>query len=88
MSLRDGLLATLTTSSPFPFPPTTDRLSPVLVTDQSSYGTRSGTANIPSPTKGIPNGYHVFVSAQILKLQSLLALDGISWSRYVAFFYI
>lgn len=84
MSLRGGLLATPTTSSPFPFPPTTDKSSPVLVTDQSSYGTRSGTANIPSPTKGTPNGYHVFVSAQILKLQSLLALDGISWSRYVA----
>lgn len=84
MSLRGGLLATPTTFSPFPFPPTTDKSSPVLVTDQSSYGTRSGTANIPSPTKGTPNGYHVSVSAQILKLQSLLALGGISWSRYVA----
>lgn len=84
MSLRGALLAIPTTSSPFPFPLTTDKSSPDLVTDQSSCGTRSGTANIPSPTKATPNGYHVFVSAQILKLQSLLALDGISWSRYVS----
>lgn len=84
MSLRGGLSVTPTTSSPFPFPPTTDKSSLVLVTDQSNYGIRSGTANLPSPRKGTPNGCHVFVSAQILRLQSLLALDGISWSRYVA----
>ena len=68
--------------SPSPSPPTTDKSSQGPVTAQSSYGTHWETANLPSPTRDTRNGYRVFDSARTLRTQSLLALGGISLSRY------
>lgn len=78
----DDSSATPTTSSPFPSPPITVRLSQALVTEQSSCGTHSATANTPLPIRVTPSGFPACDSAPTHRTPSSCPLAGTSTSRY------
>lgn len=73
--------ATLTTSSPFPSPPTTDKSFPAPATVLSSCGTPSATASTPSPIRATPSGCLAFDSPPTLRTRSSCPPAGTSSSR-------
>jgi hypothetical protein len=76
--LLGDLLVIPTMFSPFPSPPTTDKLFPDLATVLSSSGTLLATASSLSLRRDTPIGSRALDSVRTLKTRSLLALVGTS----------